>query len=69
MATMNKEHSVEPEWLSKTINLRSNVEIVFWCKMLRCSKRNLIKAVNEIGNSPRKVDFFLELNRLKYSQK
>jgi len=57
----------EPEWLKESINLGNKVDIAFWCKMLRCKEEDLIWAVHTIGNSPRSVNSFLELNRMKNS--
>jgi hypothetical protein len=55
----------EPEWYKETIFLTSKVDVTFWCKMLNCNERNLHKAIGIIGNSPKLVNKFLELNRLK----
>lgn len=57
--------TTEPEWMSNSIKLENEVEIAFWCKMLNCKKEYLIYAISRIGHSPKKVEFFLELNRLK----
>ncbi|MCE3227498.1 MAG: hypothetical protein K0S32_2049 [Bacteroidetes bacterium] len=55
----------EPEWYQQKIFLSSKVDRMFWCKMLNCNERNLQKAIGIIGNSPKLVNKFLELNRLK----
>jgi hypothetical protein len=49
----------------KIIDLEDNSEIEFWCKQLNCTKENLKYAVSRIGHSPIKINYFLELNRLK----
>jgi len=61
---MEKELT-EPEWINNIIRLDNNVEIAFWCKVLNCTKENLIFAISRIGHSPKRVNYFLQLNRLQ----
>ena len=62
---MDQDANRKPDWYFKTIDLKSRVEVKFWCQMLQCSEKSLLKAVSEIGHTPQLVDHYLELNRLK----
>ncbi len=62
---MKAAHDSNDHLHGKVINISTSSEINYWCEVLECEKDDLVGAIQRIGNSAKRVDDFLVLNRRK----
>jgi hypothetical protein len=45
------------------INIHSQADVHRWCQRLNCSKEQLTYCIMKVGNSPRAVEDFWQMNK------
>jgi hypothetical protein len=64
MKSTNEEKS-DYSALPNKVEVHTEENIQFWCKVFKCERHDLIQTIIKVGNSLVSVDAYLEMNRLK----